>query len=224
MYILIASDIMPRTTLDLDVTVLSELRRRGQREGKSMGQVASELLAIGMAEGADREAPALEWRTACRSGGQGGCPQGAGRSRLSATLDTNVLVYASNERDPVHHQAKKLLERLATGPDLLYLFWPTLLGYVRVVTHPGILPRPLGAVAAVENVSALLRLPHVRTPGEADGFWDLYRATAGDRLRGNDVPDGHIATLMRQHGVRLIYTRDRGFRRFDGIQAEDPFA
>jgi hypothetical protein len=29
---------------------------------------------------------------------------------------------------------------------------------------------------------------------------------------------------MRQHGVRLIYTRDRGFRRFDGIDARDPFA
>jgi predicted nucleic acid-binding protein len=38
------------------------------------------------------------------------------------------------------------------------------------------------------------------------------------------VSDGHIATLMRQHGVRVIYTRDRGFRRFDGIQVLDPFA
>jgi toxin-antitoxin system PIN domain toxin len=142
---------------------------------------------------------------------------------LSATLDTNILVYASNEDDPAHRQAKQLIERLAAGPDLLYLFWPTLLGYVRLVTHPGILAPPLGPVAAVENVSALLRLRHVRTPGEADGFWDLYRATAGDQLRGNDVRDGHIATLMRQHGVRVIYTRDRGFRRFDGIQAEDPF-
>jgi toxin-antitoxin system PIN domain toxin len=141
---------------------------------------------------------------------------------LSATLDTNVLVYASNEGDPVHQQAKKLLERLAGGPDLLYLFWPTLLGYVRLVTHPGILPSPLAPRVAVENVSALLRLPHVRTPGEADGFWELYRATEGDRLRGNDVPDGHIAALMRQHGVRVIYTRDRGFRRFEGIQVEDP--
>ncbi len=28
---------------------------------------------------------------------------------------------------------------------------------------------------------------------------------------------------MRQHGVRTIYTRDRDFRRFDGIAAEDPF-
>jgi len=54
---------MPRTTLDLDGSVLSELRRRGQTEGKSMGQVASELLARGLAEGADRPAHALQWRS-----------------------------------------------------------------------------------------------------------------------------------------------------------------
>ena len=143
---------------------------------------------------------------------------------MSATVDTNILVYASNERDAAHPVARSLLERLTAGPDLLYLFWPALLGYVRLVTNPRILARPLRPVAAVENVSRLVRLPHVRTPGEADGFWDVYRATAGDRLRGNDVPDGHMATLMRQHGVRLIYTRDRGLRRFEGIQVVDPFA
>jgi hypothetical protein len=47
---------------------------------------------------------------------------------------------------------------------------------------------------------------------------------AGDRPRGNEVPDAHLAALMRQHGVRLIYTRDRRFRRFDEIDARDPFA
>jgi uncharacterized protein len=143
---------------------------------------------------------------------------------LSATLDTNVLVYASNEDDPMHTPAERLLERLAQGPDLLYLFWPTLLGYLRVVTHPAILPRPLGPDAALRNVSALLSLPHVRSPGEADGFWGVFQATAGRHPRGNDVPDAHLAALMRQNGVRVIYTRDRGFRRFDGIQVEDPFA
>jgi uncharacterized protein len=143
---------------------------------------------------------------------------------MSATLDTNILVYASNQDDPVHEQAGRLLERLAAGPDLVYLFWPTLLGYLRIVTHPGIMPRPLSPAAALDNVSALLALPHVRSPGEAEGFWDAFRATAGESVRGNEVPDGHIATLMRQHGVRVIYTRDRGFRRFDGVQAEDPFA
>ena len=60
---LLASRIMPRTTLDLDGSVLSELRRRGRREGKSMGQVASEVLARGLAED-ERPAPAFQWRTA----------------------------------------------------------------------------------------------------------------------------------------------------------------
>jgi hypothetical protein len=64
MRLLSASNIMPRTTLDLDASVLSELRRRGQKEGKSMGQIASELLAKGLAEGADRDVPALEWTSA----------------------------------------------------------------------------------------------------------------------------------------------------------------
>lgn len=55
---------MARTTIDLDPTVLRELRRRGAREGKSMGQVASELLARAVATDRDLPAPAFEWTSA----------------------------------------------------------------------------------------------------------------------------------------------------------------
>ena len=41
---------MARTTLNLDASVVRELRRRGRRERKSMGQVASELLARSLAD------------------------------------------------------------------------------------------------------------------------------------------------------------------------------
>lgn len=59
---LIASRIMPRTTLDLDPSVLRELRRRGARERKSMGTVASELMAHALADSGKRSAPApLHW-------------------------------------------------------------------------------------------------------------------------------------------------------------------
>jgi predicted nucleic acid-binding protein len=74
----------------------------------------------------------------------------------------------------------------------------------------------------VTNASALLGRPHVRTPGELEGFWEIYLATSGGRARGNEVPDAHLAALMRQHGVGVIYTRDSGFRRFDGIEARNP--
>lgn len=143
---------------------------------------------------------------------------------MSATLDANVLVYASNTADPLHGPAKALIHRLAEGPEIVYLFWPTVLGYLRTVTHPAVLPRPLAPVDAMRNVEALLDRPHVRATGEADGFWAAYRSLAGGHSRRNDVPGVHLAALMRQHGVRVIYTRDRDFRRFDGIEAHDPFA
>lgn len=143
---------------------------------------------------------------------------------MSATVDTNVLVYASNVDDPLHEAARSLVERLAAGPEIVYLFWPVLLGYLRVVTHAGILTKPLSPAIAMRNVEALIDRPHVRTPGEADGFWPVFVSTAGPRPRGNQVPDTHLAALMRQHGVRLIWTHDREFRTFDGIDARDPFA
>ncbi len=52
---------MARTTLDLDPAVLRELRRRGAREGKSMGQVASELLAQAVADRHEAPPPAFTW-------------------------------------------------------------------------------------------------------------------------------------------------------------------
>jgi len=52
---------MARTTIDLDASVLRELRRRSAREGKSMGQVASELLARAVSTAPDAPAPAFVW-------------------------------------------------------------------------------------------------------------------------------------------------------------------
>jgi plasmid stability protein len=53
----LASRIM-RTTIDLDPGVLQDLKARAKREGKSLGRVASELLAAGLdADAAPGPAP-----------------------------------------------------------------------------------------------------------------------------------------------------------------------
>lgn len=49
---------MPRTTIDLDATVLHELKARQRREGKPLGQIASELLARALADDQPPTAPA----------------------------------------------------------------------------------------------------------------------------------------------------------------------
>lgn len=48
---------MPRTTLDIDGSVLRDLRKRAQAEGKSMGRLASELLAQSSASADDHDEP-----------------------------------------------------------------------------------------------------------------------------------------------------------------------
>jgi hypothetical protein len=58
---MLSSDIMPRTTLDLDATVLEQLRRRAADERKSMGQVASERLATALVEGKPKSPAQLRW-------------------------------------------------------------------------------------------------------------------------------------------------------------------
>jgi hypothetical protein len=51
-----------RTTLDLDGSVLEQLRARQRREGTSLGRLASELLAKALADTEDGAAPApLAW-------------------------------------------------------------------------------------------------------------------------------------------------------------------
>ncbi|MFB3737402.1 MAG: TA system VapC family ribonuclease toxin [Candidatus Velamenicoccus archaeovorus] len=144
---------------------------------------------------------------------------------MSSTVDVNVLLYASDSSSGFHAKARELLDRLARGPDLLYLFWPVLLGYLRIATHPGIFPKPLSADRAVGNVDQLVALPHARTPGEEPGFWEMYRATTSSVVvRGNAVPDAHLVALMRQNGVSTLWSHDRDFRRFEQIKVLDPFA
>lgn len=144
---------------------------------------------------------------------------------MIATVDANVLLYASDEASPRHARAGQLLEELAAGPTLLYVFWPTVMAYLRIATHPSVFESPLAPELAFGNIERLLGSPAVQTAGEEPRFWPLFRETADDAAaRGNLVPDAHLVALMRQNGVRTIWTHDRDFRRFTGIDVRDPFA
>lgn len=143
---------------------------------------------------------------------------------MSETVDTNVLLYASNTDAPEHARASMLLEHLATGPGLVVLLWPTLMGYLRIATHPSAFTTPLTPSDAAANIDALLALSHVRAAGEQDDFWPTYMRTSVEVApRGNLVPDAHLVALMHQHDISTIWSRDRDFRLFDGITVKDPF-
>ena len=143
---------------------------------------------------------------------------------MSVTLDANVLLYASDETSPNHERARAFVEDIAAGPAIVYLFWPTVMAYLRLATHPAVFHRPLPPDEARANVESLLARSHVQTPGEQERFWDVYRHVSDDAdARGNLVPDAHLVSLMIQNGVGTIWTHDRDYRKFRGIEIHDPF-
>jgi toxin-antitoxin system PIN domain toxin len=143
---------------------------------------------------------------------------------LSFTFDANLLLYASDERSDYHARARDFMNKVATGEDLVYLFWPTVIAYLRIATHPAIFERPLRPVDAAANIEQLLGLPNVQTVGEQERFWSSFRQAAREAdARGNLVPDAQIVGLMLENGVRTIWTHDRDYRRFSAIETRDPF-
>ncbi len=143
---------------------------------------------------------------------------------MSLTVDANILLYASDRGSPYHERARDEIESCSNGPEPLYLFWPVAMAYLRVSTHPSVFANPLRFADAAGNIERLLERQYVRAPGEDQGFWRTFSIAATEAsARGNLVPDAHIVALMRQYGVGTIVTRDRDFRRFDGVRVRDPY-
>ena len=142
---------------------------------------------------------------------------------MSFALDTNILLYASDSDSPYHEQARSFLDACMHQEELFCLGWPTVMSYLRIATHLSVFVRPLTPKEAMANIGTLLSLPHSRFLSEEEGFWDIYQElTAEVPTRGNLVPDAHLAAILRQHGVKKLYTHDRDFQKFAFLDVRDP--
>ena len=141
---------------------------------------------------------------------------------MSYSLHVNILLYSSDTSSPFHAQAHSFLQSCMDRRDLFYLTWPTIMGYLRIATHPSIFDEPLTPEEAMANVETL-PLPHCRCLAEEEGFWATWSTVVSETVvRGNLVPDAHLAALLRFHGVRRLYTNDRDFRRFEFLDVQSP--
>lgn len=139
-------------------------------------------------------------------------------------VDTNVLVYAADERAPEHERCRALLEGWRGRNGAWYLTWGIGYEFLRVVTHPRVFRRPWSADQALRFLVALRESPglgilvpterHARVLAEVFGEVPL--------LAGNLMHDAETAVLMREHGIRLICTRDTDFHRFPFVEPVDP--
>lgn len=97
------------------------------------------------------------------------------------------------------------------------------MAYLRLSTHPAIFTNPLAPADAWRNIHSLLDLPRCRVISEEESFpADYATMTDGITVRGNLVPDAHLATILRQHGVTQIYTADMDFLKFRFLEVVNP--
>ena len=139
-------------------------------------------------------------------------------------IDTNVLVYAANSTVQFHGACREWLDRQRRRPDAWYLTWGIVYEFLRVSTHPRILPRPWTASAAWSFITALLASPGLDVLIPTQRHADVASAVISELsyLAGNIVHDAHTAILMREHGIRQICTRDTDFSRFAFLEVIDP--
>ena len=142
---------------------------------------------------------------------------------MSFAVDVNILLYASDTSSPLQPRAQKFLEQCVQQREVFCFAWITLMGYIRMATHPAIFRNPLTPEEAARNVENLLRVPHCRVIGEDEKFWTNWSELAADApVRGNLVADAHLAAILRCNGIARIYTHDRDFRRFAFLNVRDP--
>jgi predicted nucleic acid-binding protein len=73
-------------------------------------------------------------------------------------------------------------------------------------------------------VDAIITAPALGVLVETDRHAAVAQEILNDvpQLQGNLLHDTHTAVLMKEHGIRQIYTRDMDFHRFSFLEVIDP--
>ena len=139
-------------------------------------------------------------------------------------VDTNILIYGADKDSPDHARCRALIELWRARTTPWYVTWGIVYEFLRVVTHPRVLARPFSASQAWTFLDALFASPHLRVLAETDRHRhvaaEVFDEVPG--ISGNLVFDAHTAILMRENGIKTIYTRDTDFNRFPFLDTVDP--
>ena len=139
-------------------------------------------------------------------------------------VDTNVLVYATNSSAQHHQASRAWLEATLSGTEGMGFAWLAMIGFVRIVTNPRVMPAPISVDQAMESLQDWLGQPSARvlSPTARHPFVlrDLLREVG---TGGNLVNDAHLAALAIEHRAEIV-SYDTDFARFPGVRWGPPAA
>jgi len=139
-------------------------------------------------------------------------------------VDANLLIYAHVRAFPQHERARAWLDEQLNRGSRVGLPWPSLLGFLRIVTNPRIFqhPEPMGGAWRQVELWLGADAAWVPQPTERHGVV-LGALIAASGAQANLVPDAHLAALAIEHGLQLC-SSDGDFGRFPGLRWVNPLS
>jgi toxin-antitoxin system PIN domain toxin len=138
-------------------------------------------------------------------------------------VDTNILVYAHREDSPFHDKAYESILELAEGRTPWAIPWPCIHEFLAITTHPKIFSPPTPLSAAIDQVEAWIESPSLILLLESEGYWPQFRRIVkAGHVAGGQIHDARIAALCELQGVKELWTADRDFTRFPGLNVRNP--
>ena len=143
---------------------------------------------------------------------------------MAGVVDTNLLLYAANVDSPEHSAAVEFVRAAEASGQTWYLTEGIIYEFLRVVTHPLVFSRPLEWREGLAFLRPFLDSPRFEVLRSTERHWQLL-AKLLEALTapvGSLFFDIHTAVLMREHGIREIYTVDTDFLQFPEILVVNP--
>lgn len=143
---------------------------------------------------------------------------------MAGLIDTNILLYAANSDSEEHAAAVKFLGKAANSPEQWFLTEGIVYEFLRVSTHPKVFPKPLDWKEAIRFLRPFLESSNFLILTAAERHWPLLEEALASLTHpaGNLFFDIRTAVLMREHGIREIYTTDTDFLQFPQIKVVNP--
>lgn len=143
---------------------------------------------------------------------------------MAGVIDTNILLYAANSEAPEHGKSHAFLMESGQSAEHWYLTEGIVYEFLRVATHPRVFPRPLTKRHALAFLDPFWTAPAFTILTAGDRHWQLLmqEVIALPHPIGNLFFDIRTLVLMREHGIRTVYTADTDFLQFKGIEVVNP--
>ena len=143
---------------------------------------------------------------------------------MAGLIDTNLLLYAANADAPEHGKSHNFLMEAGQSAEHWYLTEGIVYEFLRVATHPRVFARPLAKRQALAFLEPFWNAPTFTILTAGDRHWQLLQQEVNSLPHpvGNLYFDIRTLVLMREHGIRTVYTTDTDFLQFKGIEVINP--